>query len=262
MAWRGLRYRRWVETHWYQCLLLPRRAWRLVLGLAVGLTVFTGVLALLLPSLLGDLRGEDAWLIWLCLPCLSIPLLIFGYGAGFLDCVFASARTGEVGYVRWPGRDISLALKSGARWLICFLAGPAVPACASLLYWIHGGDMGPCDWMILVELNLVAFSSWLLLLLAVNQRDRLRDLNPARVVELIRRLGHRLVGWAVLASALGLAHAWLAGIALEKVHHDFALGWLLLFLSWTSGMFVATFLFRWVGIWFYWERLNGTQLRS
>jgi hypothetical protein len=126
-----------------------------------------------------------------------------------------------------------------------------------MLYWIHVGDLTFWDWTILAELNLVALSSWFLLLLAVNQHDRLRGLNPARVVELIRCLGHRLVAWAVLAAVSGLAHGWLASVALEEVHHEFVLGAMLLFLSWASGMFFATFLFRWVGIWFYWARVRG-----
>jgi len=228
-----------------------------VFSLAFVLTGLTGVIALLLPALLGDFRAEDSWLSWLRLPCLTIPLVVLGYGSGFLDCVFASAMAGEVGYVRWPGRDINLALKSGAKWLICFLAGPVVPAGASLLYWIYCGDLAFLDWLILTELNILALGSWLLLLLAVNQHDRLSDLNPVRVVEMIHRVGHRLMAWAVFASVLMLAHGWWACAALEKVHHDFASGWLLLLLSWVSGMFFATFLFRWVGVWFYGDRMRG-----
>jgi len=140
--------------------------------------------------------------------------------------------------------------------LICFLAGPIVPAGASLLSWIHGGDLVSLDWMILAQTTILAISWWFLLLLAINQKDRLRDIHPMRVVELIHRLGHRLVAVAVFASVSGLAHGWLASVALEKVHQDVALGWLLLFLCWTSGMVFATFLFRWVGLWFYWDRLR------
>src|SRR5207244_7558365 len=79
------RHRRWMETHWYQCLLLPRGAWPLVLGLAFLLTVFSGGLAIALPILVRDLQAGGSWLQWLCLPCLSIPLLVFGYGSVFLD---------------------------------------------------------------------------------------------------------------------------------------------------------------------------------
>lgn len=257
MAWRGLRYQRWLETRWYHCLLFPCRALRLLLGLAFGLTIFSSLLALALPGLVRDWRGEDSWLLWWRWPCLILPLAVLGYGSGFLDCVFASARAGEVGFVRWPGRNLSLALKSGSRWLICFLAGPIVPAAIGLQYWIRCGDLTLWDRLILLELGLLALSSWLLLLLAVSQRERLRDLSPVRVVQLIQRLGHRLVAWAVLAAVVGLAHAGLAVVGLEKVHHEFALGWLVLFLSWVSGLFFATFLFRWVGLWFYWDHVHG-----
>ena len=256
------RHRRWMETHWYQCLLLPRGAWPLVLGLAFLLTVFSGGLAIALPILVRDLQAGGSWLQWLCLPCLSIPLLVFGYGSGFLDGVFASAKAGEVGTVRWPGRNIVLALQSGARWLLCFLAGPAAPAGLSILYWIHSGELGLLDWLIVAELNLVAISGWFLLLLALSDRGRLRDLNPVRIIELIQRLGHRLVALAVFAAAAALAHAWLASAALDKLHHDEGVGWLWLFLSWTSGLFFATFLFRWVGVWFYWDFVRAKLSES
>ena len=253
----GWRHRRWVETHWYESLLLPRGAWPLVLVLSFVLTAFCGSIALSVPGLYSILRAEGSWLFWLCAPFLSIPLLVLGYGSGTLDCVLASAMAGEVGHIRWPGRNVDLALRSGVRWLVCFLAGPVVPAGTSVLYWIHAGELGLLDWIILVELNILAISVWFLLLLAANQQNRLRDINPVRVIELIRRLGQRLLGLAVFAAAVVLAHGWLASLALEKVHHETALGWLLLFLSWISGMFFATFLFRWVGVWLYWDRIHG-----
>jgi hypothetical protein len=187
---------------------------------------------------------------------LSIPILILGYAAGFLECVFTSAMAGEARHIRWPGRDVGLALKSGSRWLICFLAGPIVPAGASVLSWIHGGDLALADWIILAEAVLLAITCWFLLLLAVSQNDRLGDINPFRVVEMIRRVGHRVAAMAFLASVLALAHGWLASVALERIHHDAASGWLLLWLCWTSGMFFATFLFRWAGVWFYWDRVR------
>jgi hypothetical protein len=246
-----------VEKHWYQCLLYPLRAWPLVLGLALVLTAFCGGAALALPALLGEFRADGSWLLWGWLPCLSIPFLILGYAFGFLNCALSSAMAGEVRHVRWPGRDVGLALKSGASWLICFLAGPVVPAAASVLAWIHGGDLALLDWIILAQASILAISCWLLLILAVNQNDRLRDLSPVCLLGLMHRLGHRLVGWAVFSSILGLAHGCLASVALEKVHDDVALGWLLLFLCCTSGMFFATFLFRWVGVWFYWDRIRG-----
>jgi hypothetical protein len=253
---RSWRHPREMEMHWYQCLLFPIRAWPLVLGLSIVLTGLSGGIALALPVFLRDFRADASWLIW---PWLSIPFLILAYGAGFLNCVLTSAMAGEVRHIHWPGRDLGLALRAGVRWLICFLAGPVVPAGTSLFSWIHGGDLRFVDWMILAEANILAISCWFLLLLAVSQNDRLRDLHPAHVVEMIHRLGHRLVGLALLASVLALAHGWLVSVALEEIHRDAASGWLLLFFCCTSGMFFATFLFRWVGTWFYWDRMRANR---
>jgi hypothetical protein len=253
LNWRS---RRWVETHWYQCLLLPRTAWPLVLGLAAVMTLFSGGLALWLPALINDFRAQDSWFLWLAWPCLLIPLTVLGYSSGFLDGVFASAMAGEVGHVAWPGRNLVLALRSGTRWLICFLAGPVLPAGLSIVYWIHAGDLGLLDKLIVAEINILAIAVWFLLLLSLNYHERLRAVNPARVLGLIRRLGHRLAGLALFMAVMLLALVWSASVGLEKLLHGAAQGWLWLFLSWTSGMFFASFTFRWVGIWFYWDRLR------
>jgi hypothetical protein len=228
--------------------------------LTLALTGLSGGIALSLSTLLGNFRGESYGLLSAALPCF-FSLLILSYAAGFLDCVLSSAMAGEVKQVRWPGRDVGLALKSGTRWLLCFLAGPIVPAGASLLYWLHGGDLVFWDWIILAEVNILGLVCWFLLLLAVNQNDRLRDINPARVLELIDRFGHRLVGLAGLAAVLALTHGWWASVALEKVHSDPIRGWWSLLLSWTSAMFVATFLFRWAGVSVYWNRLRARHDR-
>jgi len=261
---RQVRHRRWglkeMERRWYHCLFYPIGAWPLVLGLAIVLTAWSGGSVLALPGLLSEVRAEGSWLLWACLFSLP-PFLILGYVSGFLDCALTSALTGELRGIRWPGRDIGIALKSGARWLICFVAGPVVPAAAGVVFWIYGGDLLFWDWIILAEINILAISWWFLLVWAVNEKDRLRDLHPVRVGEFIHRRGHRLVALAVFASVLVLAHAWLASAALQKVHDDAALGWLLLWLCWVSGMFFATFLFRWAGVWLYWDRIRATEER-
>jgi len=253
LNWRS---RRWVETHWYQCLLLPKGAWPLVLGLGFAMTVFSGGLALYLPALINDLRAQAPWFLWLAWPCLLIPLTVLGYSSAFLDGVFSSAMAGEVGQVAWPGRNLVLALRSCLRWLACFLAGPVVPAGLSILYWIHAGDLGLLDKLIVAELNILAIAVWFLLLLSLNYYERLPAVNPVCVLGLIRRLGHRLVGLALFAAFMLLALAWSGSVGLEKIRHDVPQGWLWLFLSWTTGMFFASFVSRWIGVWFYWDRLR------
>ena len=254
-------YREHVERHWYQCLVYPFRAWSLVLGLAVLLTGFSGGIVLVLPTLLANFPRDVSWLLPVGWLPLSIPLVLVGYACGFLDCALISGMAGEVGGIRWPGRNIGLALKSGARWLICFLAGPVLPAGASLLFWIHGGDLRFFDWLILAETSVLTLSVWLLLLWAVNDKNRLRDMSPLRVGVVVDRLGPRVVALALGASVLALANGWLLGMALVQLHHEAVLGWLLLFVCWAGGLFFATFLFRWVGVRLYWSRLRTEQDR-
>ena len=232
----------------------------MVLGLAFLSTLFCGAMAFALPALVRCFREHDSWflwseLVWVDFPCLCITLVVLGYASGFLDCVFASGVAGEVGEVRWPGANLLLALKSGFRWLICFLAGPIVPASASMLYWIRAGQLGFVDRMILAELGIVAIGSWFLLLLVANQNDRLRDISPLRVVELIGRMGHRLVALALFSAVVVFALGGLAAFGLDKIAHSVAAGWLWLFLSFTGNLFFCAFVFRWAGVWFYWARI-------
>jgi hypothetical protein len=232
-AWR-------IETRWYHCLLYPLRAWPLVLGLAVVLTGLTGVTVLALPDMV-DLPLAQVFLM--------IPLLVLGYACGFLDCVLASATAGEVRHVHWPGGNVSLALKSCGTWLACFLAGPVVPAGAGFWYWLHCGDPEALDWLILAELVAVTVGYWLLALLAVSQKGRLRDANPASVADLAFRLGYRAPAATLLATGLVIGHGLPALAAVEEIQHGGGAGWLVLGGCWASGLFWATFLLRLLAVW-------------
>ncbi len=246
----AIRRRAWqLETQWYQCLLYPCRAWPLVLGLAAALAGLTGFAALVLPELVSEAQLELPWLVLVAALWLLAPFLIVGYACGFLDCVLASAAAGEVRHIRWPGRNLLLVLKSTATWLVCFVAGPVVPAGAGLVYWINCGDPGLLDWLILAELGTLAISYWLLTLLAVSQRDRLLDANPVQVVKLVHRLGHRSVAVAAGASVLAITHGVLMFLAVEDLHRNLGAGSLLLAACWLSAMYWATFLLRLLGVW-------------
>jgi hypothetical protein len=245
--------RRGLETHWYQCLLFPLRASPLIIALASSLAVMTG-LALMLAKQ-GGLEVELTW-DWLArLLWLAIPVLIGGYTCGFLDCTLASAAAGEMALVRWPGRNVSLALKSLITWLACFLAGPIIPAWVSYLYWTQCGDLEVVDWLILAELGIVTLSYWLLAILAVSVRDRLADANPVQIIALVRRVGIRLPV-TVLAAATGFLGLLLLALnAIVLLHNELlakqSSGLLILVGYWFSALFLATFLFRLLGLWCY-----------
>ena len=244
-----------LEKHWYQCLWFPRYAWHMVLGLSFGLTILSGVFVLALPEF-GSL--PTTWWIWLV--TWVAPFLVFGYVCGFLQCVLGSAAAGETGFVRWPGFDLRLIVRALLAWIVCFLAGPIVFAAATFWFWLHAGDPKLVDWLIIIELGLVGTVHWLLTLVAVHQGDRLRDANPARVADLIRRLGYGTVLATLGAAGVGLAIGLLILNALSQLHDGFIGSWLLLSLGWLAGVAWLTFFFRLLGLWCFQSRVEGVPV--
>src|SRR6266852_5354540 len=226
-----------------ECLFYTMRAWPLILGLAVALAALTVSTELLLPMLV-ELRKQTLAAL---APGLLLPLLIVGYAWGFLEAALASGLTGDDRHIGWSGPYVGSALKSGIIWVICFLAGPIVPALLSLLYWIQCGDPVFLDWLILAELGIVCLSYWLFVLLAVNQRGRLLDVNPIRVADLIHALGAPAVAVVFVAAVVALAHGRFLLTALVELHRDPAGGILSLIACWTSGLGWAAFLLRLLG---------------
>jgi hypothetical protein len=246
------RYNWPLETHWYECLGYPFRAWPLVLALAGAMALLTLVVALLLPPALADV-GPDAMGIPVALASLLGTLTAVAYVCGFLDCVLASATAGESQQVRWPGRDLLFVYRSFLVWGLAFLSVPAPLAVLGFYYWLYCGDLALVDWVILLELGVVGAGYWLLAVLAVSRSGRLRDANPWRVVELAGHLGWRVLAAAGLAGVLILAHTWLAFWTAGVLHDRLILGLLLAVGCWLSWLNWATVLFRVLGIWWYWR---------
>jgi hypothetical protein len=105
------------------------------------------------------------------------------------------------------------------------------------------------DWFILAELGLVAVGYWLLAIVAVQRRDRLRDANPAAVAALVGELGVRVVPAALAAAAAALGHGLLAFTALGELREETFVGLPRLAACWASGLFLATCWFRLLGGW-------------
>jgi hypothetical protein len=245
---RVLRRRAWkLERSWDECLLFPFRALPIIAGLAVFLGVLTALAGRVLPEVMANRpEGVGFWMIF-ALYMLG-PVVLLAYTCGFLDCVLASAAAGEAGVVSWPGRDLLLALKSCLWWLLAFLAGPVLPAAVAPLYWLYVGEMTKLDWVILYELGFFAVGYWLLAILAVSRSDRVSDLAPLRVLKLAERLGYRAWVAAFAASLIGVGHVGLVLLTLPLLHVNAAAGLLLVFI-WGGTLFLATFLFRLLGVW-------------
>jgi hypothetical protein len=240
---------RYLEDRWYQCLDYPLRAWRLCVGLALFMTMLSAAVAVLLPHALAE-EPTDPEVVWFYRPaCLLLLAAVAGLPFAFLDCVMTSAVSGEIYYIRFTGNPLLAVLLGEAKWAVCFLAGPVVFAAAGVWYWLHCGDPGPVDWLILTELGVVAFAYEVFALLAVSDRGRLRDLNPVAVIDMAHRLGWRSL-LAVLAAALVfLAHGWVLLAGLAEVHKGTLPGWMMLCAAWVSGVLASTFFFRLLGVW-------------
>jgi hypothetical protein len=245
-----LRRLRHLEAHWYQCLGYPFFGWRLLLTLTLALTLLSGCAVLLIPELprLAQLSPNE-WLVYS--PCWLAPLLLLAYTCGSLECALTSALAGEGGGMYWPGRYVGAAIKSGLRWLLCFLAGPILLAALGAYYWLYGGDLTGLDRVILAEMGILAVAYWLLAIVSSSETNRFRDANPVRVMQLVDRLGYRAVVPVLVAPALLCTHGLLALFALTELHRHSLVGWVLLACCWGSSLFWGTFLFRLLGVWCY-----------
>jgi hypothetical protein len=238
-----------MEKYWYECLGYPFRAFPLVIGSALALSLLTAAFALLIPQVWAETPG-DARLVPILMTFL-LPIMVVAYVCGFLDCVLASAADGESRFIRWPGRNLALISRSFFAWVLAALCVPAPLAVIGFYYWLYSGDLQVVDWIILCELGIFGAGYWLLAVTAVSRGERLLDLNPVRVVELAEKLGWRSLAAALMAGVLFLGHGLLAYWTTALLHDNAGGGLLLALFSWISFMYWATFLFRVVGMWCY-----------
>jgi hypothetical protein len=226
------------HTHWYQSVVLPFLAWRLLLGLAAGLGLGT---ILVLPF-------EGSELIPWHLRYL-LPVIVIVWVCGYLQCVLNGALADDPPAVSWPGRHFHVALRYTGWWAFCFLVGPAPMGMAAILYWIYCGELEFLDWLILIQAGVLAVNYFLFALLAVTRSQRIYDANPVRVAELVQRLGYRAAIVIVLLSVLVFEHARYLIFGIGVAHESVLNGWFLLTMYWLSALAAATFLFRLVGWW-------------
>ena len=169
--------------------------------------------------------------------------------AGAAKPAQASAVAGEVYYILWSGSPLLACLRSGVKWLTCFLAGPFVFAAAGIFYWLRCGDPALVDWLILAELGAVGLTYWFFAALSLTDSGRLRDLNPLAIADLAHRLGWRALAVAGAAALVLLLHGGLILRAVADVHTDTARGLAILAVAWLSAIYWSTFFCRLLGVW-------------
>jgi hypothetical protein len=247
------RRRRQLEQHWYQCLTYSFLNWKSLFCFALMLSVGMAGIVLTVqnfPSF--SLSSLQNWLPWASSVLFVVLIVAFAYAK--VECALTSALAGKGPGCYWPGWSTADPLKSSVRWLVCFFAGPIVPAGLAAYFWIYGGDLTGWDWAIVAELGVLAAAYWLLAIVSANERNRLRDANPLRIAQLLQRLKYRAVVPVLIAPAFAFAHALVAFFALTSLHPSPAFGWLLLMVCWGSVLFWSAFLFRLLGVWCYYAK--------
>jgi hypothetical protein len=247
-----------TEIAWYECLVYPLRAYPIVVALTIILTATLGIVVTLLPILVvTPSRGLGPGLLGILG---SSFVLEVAYLLGFLEGALATAAAGDYRSIRWPGRDLVGAIRSAAAALLAILGGPVVLMITSFFYWLQCGDLGVVDWLILLELNLLAVGYAFLAFASSARNGRLRDGGPVSVAGVIHRLGGRVVVAALVSALLSLAGGLLALGGCEKLARGMLSGWGLLGAGCMAGLVTATIFFRLVGVWYY--RSQPAVLRS
>ena len=248
-----IRRRRCLEQHWHQCFISPLLNWGVLLLLSLISSTWLSGVVLAIPKMPSpsemSLHESLPWAAGL-----MVLVLIVAYCYATVEWALTAALAGEGPAHFWLGWSAGLPLKSGTRWLFCFLAGPIVPAGLAGYFWLYGGDLTAWDWAIVAELSTFAAGYWFLAIISANERNRLRDANPVRVAQLAQRLGYRAVVPLLIAPTIWFAHALLGLVALTTLHELVFAGWLLLAACWCSALFWSAFLFRLLGVWCYYTK--------
>jgi hypothetical protein len=239
------RYEWKLETYWFQSLSYPLRAWRLLTGLALAQSAHLVWMVLLLPRLNGV--GESPPAAEILVFTVTGAILAI-YTLGLFDCVLISSGAGEYRIFRGPGVDLDA--PGVASTLLCFLAGPIVPAVVGIVYWIRCGDPDAIDWSILIEMVVLTFGYWLLEVLAARAKGRWLA-GPAAVVSLAFRLGPRTLLAAVGPPVLLYFYVQMAIFGLTRWHTEGPLGFFRLFCAQLAGLYCGILFLRVLGVWSY-----------
>src|SRR5262249_21815 len=161
--------------------------------------------------------------------------------------VLVASSMGENDHPRWPEWHPSDIAEGIGRWFWASLFGIAVGGGPLLLYWMHRGDMGLIDWVVLIGLILVAVGYAQMALAAALLHDNIIAANPVTVVTAIARIGWDYLR-PCLVSALALV---VAGVGLHAMLYTIPSIYteaLAIWLFWLFLFYSAMVVMRMVGL--------------
>jgi hypothetical protein len=233
----------WLGSFLYTLPILP---WLALL--AAGLAITCGVVFDRLPAFLqSDSRRPLELEVFI--PCvLAIPALLL-CAAPLLSGVLALGIEGSLKIVSRPRFDDFL--RSGAQWMACLAAGPALLLVGAAGYWIHCGDLEAVDWLIVVELLALGSGNLFAALIVTSPCGGFRRLHPFAILQVVQLLGWWFIATSLFAGGAILGWAYLVSFAVARLHTDAIVGTLWLGLGWFAALAALAFLFRRLGLWHY-----------
>jgi hypothetical protein len=236
LKWRHAR----VSPTLGECLLYPLKD-----GPGLGLLVFLppilwvlslpvfDVISVLQPMTKGD------WALGLLVVPVMIPMIFsfamtFGYALLFLGHMLVSSALGENDHPRWPEWHPSDIAEGMGRWFWASFFGAALGGVPLVIYWMHCGDVDWFDWIVFVELIMLAVGYAQLALAASLLHDNLMAANPITVFLAIARIGRGYLR-PCLVAAIALL---LAGFALWSLLYEMPTFWIEGVAIWAFWVFV------------------------
>jgi hypothetical protein len=219
-----------------ECLLYP-----LTDGPGLGLLVFLPPMmwVLSLPvfdviAILQPITKRD-WALGLLVVPVMIPMLFsfamtFGYALLFLGHMLVASALGENDHPRWPEWHPSDIAEGIGRWFWAGVFGAVIGGVPLVIYWLHCGDIDWVDWVVFIDLIMLAVGYAQMALAAALLHENIMAANPVTVLLAVFR-----TGWDYLRPCLVATLALiLAGLG----------GWSLLYqmpTMWIEGLAIWAF---------------------
>src|SRR5262249_53013012 len=147
------------------------------------------------------------WALGLLVVPVLVPMVFsfvmtFGYALLFLGHMLVASALGENDHPRWPEWHPSDIAEGAGRWFWAGLFGAVLGGIPLVIYWMHCGDIDWLDWVVFLDLIVLAVAYAQMGLAAALLHDSILAANPVTVIQAIFR-----IGWAYLRPCLVAAVA-------------------------------------------------------
>jgi hypothetical protein len=175
---------------------------------------------------------KSDWALGLLVLPVFVPLLFsfamtLGYMLLFLGHVLVSSSLGENDHPRWPEWEPEAISEGLGRWIWAGIFGLALGGLPIVVYWMHCGQIDWLDWIVFIELLLIAAGVSQMALAAALMHESILAANPFVVGVAIVRIGWdylkpcivggvalTVVGLGVWGLLFRLPRMWMEAVAL------------------------------------------------